>query len=264
MRYFIAHIGLFRFICLLLCIPLAAVGFVCKFVVPGYSFSALVCLALIAVILFYVLMPFVSLKFPGFAKWCTRIVSVFLIVGLLIFSGTEAVILHASLGDPDQHCDYMVVLGAKVNYNGPSVSLQDRINAAFDYMTAHPDVIAVVSGGQGKDEPMTEAACMYDNLVQMGIDPHRIWMEDRATSTWENMRFTLDLIEEKNGTRPHTLGVLSSEYHLFRASLFAKACDVDFVGIPAHTSRPSQMINHFMREVAGVWHYILLGGHYYD
>ena len=64
------------------------------------------------------------------------------------------------------------------------------------------------------------------------------------------------------GMRPEKLGVLSSEYHLFRASLFAKACNVEFVGIPARTSRLSQMINHFMREVAGVWHYPILGGQY--
>ena len=96
----------------------------------------------------------------------------------------------------------------------------------------------------------------------LGIDPKRIWREEEATSTWENMQFTLNLIEEKTGVRPAKLGVLSSEYHLFRASLFARACDVEFVGIPARTSRAPQMINHFMREVAGVWHYILLGGQY--
>ena len=262
MHAFIAHLGLFRFVCLLLCIPLGIIGFICKFVVPGYSFTALVCLALIALILFYCIMPFVALKAPILAKWCTRVVSFLVIIGILIYAGTEAVIIHASFGDPDEDVEYMVVLGAKVNYNGPSVSLQDRINAAYNYMVAHPDVIAIVSGGQGKDEPLSEAACMYDNLVDMGIDPHRIWPEDRATSTWENMRFTLDLIEQKTGQRPEKLGVLSSEYHLFRASLFAKACNVDFVGIPAPTSRPSQKLNHFMREVAGVWHYILLGGYY--
>jgi uncharacterized SAM-binding protein YcdF (DUF218 family) len=131
-----------------------------------------------------------------------------------------------------------------------------------NYLLEHEDVIAVVSGGQGTDEPITEAECMYRELVNLGIDPKRIWIEDEATSTWENMKFTLDLIEEKTGTRPEKLGVLSSEYHLFRASLFAKACDVEFVGIPAKTSRASQAINHFMREVAGIWHYILLGGNY--
>ena len=103
---------------------------------------------------------------------------------------------------------------------------------------------------------------MYRELVNLGIDPKRIWIEDEATSTWENMKFTLDLIEAETGIRPEKLGVLSSESHLFRASLFAKACDVEFVGIPAKTSRLPQAINHFMREVAGVWHYIILGGNY--
>ena len=87
-------------------------------------------------------------------------------------------------------------------------------------------------------------------------------MEDKATSTWKNMHFTLDLIEEKTGERPQKLGVLSSEYHLFRASLFADACGVESVLSPARTSVFTQRINHFMREVAGVWHYLILGGQY--
>ena len=103
---------------------------------------------------------------------------------------------------------------------------------------------------------------MYDELVKLGIDPGRIWLEDKATSTWENLNFSLNLIQEKTGTRPEKIGVVSSEYHLFRASLFAKANEVGFVGIPAATSRLSQKINHFMREVAGVWHYLILGGQY--
>lgn len=105
---------------------------------------------------------------------------------------------------------------------------------------------------------------MYVELTNLGIDGNRIWTEDRAESTWENIRYSLDLIEQNTGTRPTRLGVLSSEYHLFRASLFAKKNGVEFVGIPAKTSRLSQKINHFMREVAGVWHYILLGGNYRD
>ena len=83
-------------------------------------------------------------------------------------------------------------------------------------------------------------------------------------TTWENIRYSLDLIEARTGARPTRLGVLSSEYHLFRASLFARKNGVEFVGIPAKTSRLSQKINHFMREVAGVWHYILLGGNCRD
>lgn len=251
-----------RIVALICCAFLACLAFFLKFCVPGYSFSALVCLCLIALILFYTFMPMVGLKFPVFAKITTRIFTVLLVIGLLVVGVTEAIIIHASFGDPKEQVEYMVVLGAKVNADGPSVSLWDRICGAYEYLEEHPDVIAIVSGGQGTDEPITEAECMYRELVELGIDPRRIWIEDEATSTWENLNFTLNLIEEKTGQRPETLGVLSSEYHLFRASLFAKACNVEFVGIPARTSRASQMINHFMREVAGVWHYLLLGGQY--
>lgn len=244
------------------CSILAVLAFFLKFCVPGYSFSALVCLALIAIILFYTLIPMVGMKYPRFAGFAKKSVTIVLILGLLVVGITECFIIEASFGDLREHVDYIVVLGAKVRESGPSVSLWDRIYGARDYLLDHPDAIAIVSGGQGLDEPMTEGLAMYEKLVELGIEPERIWIEDRATSTWENLTFSLDLIEEKTGQRPGKLGVVSSEYHLFRASLFAKKCGVEFVGIPAHTSRPSQMINHFMREVAGVWHFLILGGQY--
>ncbi|MBQ8833701.1 MAG: YdcF family protein [Oscillospiraceae bacterium] len=246
----------------LICGILAALAFVLKFILPGYSFSALVCCCLMGIIGFYEITRTLLPVFPAWMPLLRKIFTVFLILGLLVVGITECIIIKASFGSPKEQVEYLVVLGAKVRNDGPSVSLWDRIYAAADYMEEHPDVIAVVSGGQGTDEPMTEAQAMYDELVKLGVDPERIWLEDKATSTWENMHFTLDLIEEKTGERPTKLGVLSSEYHLFRASLFADACGVDFVGIPARTSRFSQMANHFMREVAGVWHYILLGGQY--
>ena len=100
---------------------------------------------------------------------------------------------------------------------------------------------------------------MYDELVNLGIEESRIWMEDKATSTDENMRFSLDLIEEQTGTRPDKLAILSSEYHLYRASLMAEKLGIKFEGVPAKTSRLSQLINHAMREVAGVWHFHIFG-----
>ena len=231
-----------------------------KFVLPGYSFTALVLVLLIGIIAFYSLTGIFIQYNP--VKRLRRLFTLLLAVGLLVVGVTEYFIIRASRGDPDAQVEYMVVLGAKVREDGPSASLWDRIYAAADYMQAHPEVICVVSGGQGPDEHQTEASAMFDELVKLGIDPSRIWQEDRATSTWENLNFSLNLIEEKTGARPEKIGVVSSEYHLFRASLFAKANDVDFVGIPAATSRLSQKINHFMREVAGVWHYLILGGQY--
>ena len=246
----------------LLCGLLAVFAYVLKFCLPGYGFSALVCLGLIGIIAFYTISKKLMSRFPKATVLLRRIFTICLCLGLLLAGITEAIIIGASFGSPEAHCDYMVVLGAKVRTSGPSVSLWDRIYAARDYLQAHPEVIAVVSGGQGPDEPMSEAQAMYEKLVALGIDPERIWIENQATSTWANLNYALDLIEEKTGTRPNTLGVVSSEYHMYRAGLQAKDCGVEFVGIPAKTSRLSQAINHFMREIAGVWHYMILGGQY--
>lgn len=239
---------------------LAALFF--QFCMIGYSFSALVCLSIVGIILVYKALRLLGSKYPQDARTLKRIFTILLSIGLLVVGITEAIIIKASFGDPRQHCDYMVVLGAGVRGDVPSLSLRNRIDAAYDYLTEHPDVTAILSGGQGEGENITEAQCMFDHLTAMGIDESRLWMEDQATSTWENLNFSLDMIEEKTGQRPEELGVLSSEYHLFRASLFADACGVEFLGIPAKTTKLSLRVNYFMREVAGVWHYLLLGGQY--
>ena len=241
------------------CVPFAAIWYVCKNVLPGYSFTALVCLCIIGIILFYGFMPMVGRVLPRFARVCTIVFTLALICGLILFGVTEYFIIRASFGTPETQVDYLVVLGAKVRQDGPSVSLWDRIYETVSYLNAHPDTIAIVSGGQGEDEPITEAKSMHDELVKLGISEDRIWMEYKATSTDENLRYSLDLIEEKTGRRPQTLGVLSSEYHLFRASLMAKKLDIEFVGVPAKTTKITQLINHAMREVAGVWHFYIFG-----
>ena len=245
-------------------IPLTLLMVFFNFFMAGYSFTVLVCGCLMGILLFYNLADIFQKKYPKQVGVVRRVFTILLCIGLLVIGITELLIIGASFGDPKETVDYIVVLGAKVRPDGPSVSLMDRIHAARDYLNAHPDVIAIVSGGKGTDEPMSEAQCMYEQLVALGIDPARIWLEDKATSTWENLQYTLNLIQERTGNRPEKMGILSSEYHLFRAGLFADACGIESVGIPAHTSRLSQMVNHFMREVAGVWHYILLGGRYHD
>jgi len=250
---------LFCWVGIVICL-LLAVFF--KFFMLGYSFTVAVLLGVAAILLFYTLIPRFAKTYPLTARRLKRVFTTILCIGLIVVGVTEFFILRASLGQPKETCDYVVVLGAKVRQSGPSASLWDRIYGARDYLEDHPDVIAIVSGGQGPDEPMTEARAMYEKLVELGIDENRLWMEDKATSTWENLNFSLNLIEERTGSRPEKIGIVSSEYHLFRASLFADACNVQSVGIPARTSILSQRINHFMREVAGVWHYLILGGQY--
>ena len=181
-----------------------------------------------------------------------------LTVLILAFVITGVVIMSFSGGGSGEF-QYLVVLGTTVNGTEPSSMLKDRIDAAYAYLTAHEDVICIVSGGKGSDENLSEAQCMYNELVEMGIDPARIWMEDQATSTLENLDFSMKLIEERTGSRPAQIGVLSSEFHLLRANMFANRQNVTAVTIPAKTSDPGTFISYFLREIIMVWYYALIG-----
>ena len=242
----------------------AATGVFLSNFIHGHKFLGLCCFCLAGLLICYFLIGILTRHHIVTGKVLRTILSCLLCFGVLIFLGTEIIILNASQGSPETDCPYIVVLGAKVNGTSPSLSLSDRIRAAEKYLKAHPDTIAVLSGGQGPDEGIPEAECMFNELTKRGIAPERLWLESRSTSTWENLNFSLDIIEEKTGIRPDSIGLLSSEYHLYRAGLFAKDCGVEAIGIPAATSWPSIRLNYFLREAAGVWHYILLGGQYHD
>lgn len=230
------------------------------FLLEGYSFTGLLCLIAAGVSFVYLLLSLLSKNQPFTAKVLRTVVSTFLILGILLVCGTAFLVCLDAEGSSDQDFDYMIVLGSRVRADGPSTTLRSRIYAAYQYLSAHPDVICIVSGGQGADEPMSEAQAMFDELIRLGIDAERIRMEDQSTSTLENLLFSLALIEAECGSRPEKLGLVSSEYHLFRASLQAKDCGVDIIGIPAQTENPFLKANYILRETAGVWYYLLLGG----
>lgn len=230
----------------------------------AYRFTALVFAGIAAVIACYILLAIYRKSHLMTTKILRTVLTSILLIGICIVLVTTSLILRAGMGENVKNCDYVVVLGAKVNGTNPSGILWERIKATAEYLTAHPDAIAIVSGGQGPDEGISEAQCMYNELINRGIDPERIWMEDQATSTWENLQLSLDLIEERTGIRPKEIGLVSNEFHVFRATLFARDCGVNPIVIPAHTTYPAIRFNYTLREVAGVWHYLILGGTYHD
>ena len=237
-------------------LALAAFFLLC---LQGYSFSAILCTAAAGVVGFYTFVPRLFKQ----SRTVIRLFTILLILALLIACVTEVFIIRASFGSAETACDYLVVLGAKVNAHGPSLALRNRIDAAFDYLTAHPDTIAILSGGQGPDEPITEAQCMFNELTARGIDPDRLWLEGSSTNTWENLKFTRDLLEDNTGSVPGQIALVSSEFHLFRAQLFARRFGFETVGVPARTTLPLLKVNYFLREAVAVWYYLIFGGKIY-
>jgi uncharacterized SAM-binding protein YcdF (DUF218 family) len=183
-----------------------------------------------------------------------------LILFFTAVSITGIIIVSSARGTEHPDSEYLVVLGAGVNGTVPSRSLRERLDGAYDYLIRYPENIAIVSGGQGSGEDITEAQCMYDYLLGRGISPDRIWMEPKATNTLENLRFSLDVIEEKTGSRPSRIAIVSSEYHLHRAGIFARWLELDADLVPAKTVVPPLRWNYYLREVFAVWYYSLFGG----
>ena len=148
-----------------------------------------------------------------FPNWLLAVIRAVLIACIAFFAFVEYFVFSAAFSKPEQGLDAVIILGARVNEDGPSGSLNERIQTAAAYLRANPDTIAVASGGQGDDEPMSEAACIYDHLTALGIDPERIILEDRSTSTVENLTNSFALLEGK----AQRVGLVTNDFHIFRA-----------------------------------------------
>jgi len=174
---------------------------------------------------------------------------------LAFFLVMECVILAGGVMPPKQNLDYIIVLGAKVNGREPSGALRNRIQVAKEYLEANPDTLAVLSGGQGSDEEISEAQCMYERLTAGGIDPSRLILEDQSSDTSENLRFSRGLIPED----AQTIGLVTNNFHIFRALATARGLGWNNVyGVPVATTMFS-MPHYLMREFVGVLYDTLRG-----
>lgn len=193
--------------------------------------------------------------FWAFLKWlllcCYALGAVFLLV-MGILMGT------ASKRADKVDADALIVLGAAVHGDRVTWVLSNRLDTAADYLAAHPDTVCVVSGGRGDGESVTEASAMRKYLVERkGIDPDRILVEDRATSTLENFEFSRAMIEERLGPDAK-IAFVTTDFHVFRASRVAKKAGIDAVGIAAPDVWYIRL-NNFFRECVGITVYGLRG-----
>lgn len=184
-----------------------------------------------------------------------RAAGVVLLIGILTFVVVESCIFthYRDQGRPD--LDYIIVLGAQMKPGGPSAVLKFRLDAAYDYLTANEDTLCVVSGGQGANEPCTEAEGMYLYLVDRGIAPERIIMEDKSTDTSENIAFSAALI----GGTDKDVGIVTNNFHVFRGVMLARHAGFeDACGISARSNVYFQP-NNLVREFFGVMKDLVCG-----
>ena len=218
------------------------------FAMNGYTYIAWTLLFISALIAIFNLCPANIIKF----------VVILTCIGLAYFIFVESLIISNAKTDNNPERKYLIVLGASVHGDVPSLSLQHRLEGALDYLNEYPDSIAIVSGGQGKGENITEALCMKNWLIGMGINENRIIMEDKSSSTLENLKFSWKIIQSSGGD-PNDIAILSSNYHLFRAKSMARALGMNPAGVKGNLGYPIYTLGMFIREAFGVTHLWVFG-----
>ena len=116
-----------------------------------------------------------------------------------------------------------VILGAQVKPWGASRLLKQRIYAAEKYLNSHPQSKAVASGGKGENEPISEAECIMEFMINDGIDPDRIIVESRSVNTEQNLLYSLSIIKENE--LGDSIAIVSDSYHQLRARIIAYKLD---------------------------------------
>lgn len=173
---------------------------------------------------------------------------ILLILGLLIFTGKNT--------QPTDKPDAILILGARVLGTSketalPSRVLQARLDVAIPYIKKHPETPVIVSGGQGADEPATEAAVMKQYLLNKGVPEKQILLENRATRTKENIVNSQKLLSFKR------LVIVTSDFHMYRSQLLAKRAGISNISGITAASSFAKDIKNFGRELLSLGYALL-------
>lgn len=180
------------------------------------------------------------------SKGTKKAVGVVLAVGMILFLNIEGLIVSGFFESGEKNLDYVIVLGAQMKAGGPSSTLKSRLDKAIDYLEENPKTKVIVSGGQGSDEPISEAEGMKNYLVQNGIAEDRILMEDNSVNTNQNLKFSSEYINIEEDT----VGIVTSNFHIYRSVKLAEKQGYENVcGIAAKSHKfllPANMLREFI------------------
>ena len=241
---------------ILLCVTIVGLAW---FLVPlslsvslniGNATGMLVCLLLGA---YAIWMPRVHRLLRSWAKhkikrWFVRGGAIVVgVITVLVLVETGCMISAA--GKEPAENSTLVVLGCRVYGEKASLSMVERLEAAYDYLQENEAAVCILSGGMGSGENITEAECMYRYLVNKGIDSRRLYKEEETTSTRENLDFSRELISELGLSSE--IAIATSEYHQYRAGLIAKGLGIKATAVNGRTAW-WLFPTYYIRELYGI------------
>lgn len=171
-----------------------------------------------------------------------------IMAAVLCFIAVSGLMISAAAHDAPTNA-MVIVLGCQVRGETPSPMLLRRTETALGYLNENPGSVCIVSGGRGTNESISEAECMKRILVANGIAESRIFLEDRSTSTYENIKFSKAIIEANR--LPQTVVIATDGFHQFRALNFAKREGLNASPVTSRTPL-SVLPFYWLREVIAI------------
>lgn len=189
------------------------------------------------------------------------------LLGMVVLMASGIVVASGMHPKEEGSPTYAIVLGAGLRPDGSlSKTLRQRLDAALRFAKKSPHTRFVLSGGPDRKGQRSEAEAMAVYLEQHGIPRYRLLLEMQSKNTYENIVYSHALLYRiRNESNPcffdargenfllvtpelESLGIVSSEFHLYRASaILKKQFDIQAVGISA-PSDPVLFVHYLARE----------------
>ena len=186
-------------------------------------------------------------------KWIIAVIGGIVVVFVCLIS---IILVFASNCQVSNNEDAIIILGAGIDGHEITPQLAERLDAGIRYYNENPEVIIVVSGGQGYGETTSEAVAMKQYLISKGVPESAVLTEERSTSTYSNLNNSKQILDDYFETE-YTVVIVTNKYHTFRAARIAQKTGMKFNILCANT--PSAEIPlRYLRECASICKYCFI------
>ena len=188
-----------------------------------------------------------------------RLLKISLLILVITFSLSfitiEILIISNAKTKQSENTIYLIVLGAGLNKDTPSLTLRKRIHTALNYSNNNQTAIIIASGGKGGNEIYSEAEVISKILQENGINNNRIIIEDKSRNTYENLKYSGNFVDNFD----KKIVIVSSEFHLFRAKYIARKMGYKNIGTLASKTPSILLLNYYIREYFAIIKELLVG-----
>lgn len=189
---------------------------------------------------------------PRVARIIRRMIHVILMLGAISFVIIEIIILSGGDTNVTYTEDYVLILGAGLDGDAPSLTMQSRIDAAVEYLNKNQNAYAIACGGMGTGETITEAEAIRRGLLRSGIHEDRIILEGESTNTNQNIMNAARMMREHEGVALPRVAVITNEFHLWRGKFIARRNGMEPTGFAAETPLWWLKGQYYVREYFSV------------